>query len=364
MYGERYYRESSYNQQKFLELQNKIQSLELELSNYKNDRKNYEARIAYEQKRVQEMGEKVQGLRFEKSSIIQERSTFEERLSFESSKINDLEIKLRDYINENELLLKKVSNLEETLRSERYQLETYSEKFRNSQTSGSGPSRMKSFEEKVKSQQQRIFELELLIETVNADTDSFKSQLTSYESTIDHQKIQIDSVLKKLQNANADNEFLVKKLSLLQQSLSNYKFEIESMTSKLQNAKGLIAQLTGELARANGQLAKFQAALSNSYILNGELMTKVSGLSSLSQYQSSFDSKFDILGVNLNSIEASSKAYSYNTPSLLEATGSDTYMRYIRASSTGSEKEVNGDVETGFTPYAPTEEKPVPIQPL
>ncbi|CAG9800939.1 unnamed protein product [Chironomus riparius] len=364
MYSERIYRENSFNQQKFLELQNRIQSLELELSNYKNDRKNYEARIAYEQKRVQEMSEKVQGLRFEKSTIIQERSSFEERLSFESTKINDLELKLRDYINENELLLKKVSNLEDTLRSERYQLETYSEKFRSIQTGGNGGSRMKTFEEKVKSQQQRIFELELLIETVNADTDSFKSQLTSYESTIDHQKIQIESILKKMQNANADNEFLVKKLSLLQQTLSNYKYEIESMTGQLQNAKGLIAQLTAELARANGQLAKFQAALSNSYILNGELMTKVSGLSSLSQYQSSFDSKFDMLSVNLNSIEASSKAYTYNTPSLLEATGSETYMRYIRASSSGSEREVNSDVETGFTPYTPADDKPVPIKPL
>ncbi|KAG5679322.1 hypothetical protein PVAND_008895 [Polypedilum vanderplanki] len=357
----RYIQDNSYqNQQKFFELQNKIQTLELELANYKNERKNYEQRISFEQKRVQDLSKQIQSMKIENSVFTSERSTYEERIVEGNSKLSDLELRLQDVLNENSFLLKKITTLEETLKSERYQMEIYTEKYKSSQSSpGNMMAKIKSFEERIKSQQQRIFELESIIENSNADSDSLKSQLTSYESTIEHQKIQVESILKKLQAANADNEFLVKKLALLTQTLRNYQFEMESMTAQLQNAKAIIASLHTELARSNGQLSKYQAALSNSYVLNGELMTKVSGLNTLSQYSSSTESKFDILQMSLSSMEANAKAYTYNTPSLLEATNSETFTKYLKVQSSETSSE------NGFTPYKvstePTASSPEPM---
>lgn len=354
------YVENSFNQGKFLEMQHKIQTLELELSNARNERRDYEHRLLMEERKNQDIQKQIQFLRLETSTYNNERSSFEERLSFESSRSSKLEMELKKYENETVLLLKKVASLEEALRAEKYQLETYTSKFKSSQTLGTDSNRIKSLEEKLKNQQQRIFELELLLENNRSDSDSFKSKITSYESSIEQQKIQVESLLKKLQGTNADKEYLVQQVSLLTQSMKQYQFEIESMTAQLQNAKAIIASLTAELGRANGQLAKFQAALSNSYLLNGELMTKVSSMSTMTSYKNSFESKFDLLSINLNSIEASAKAYTYSTPSLLEAAGSDTYMRYIRSSSSAS-SDVN--VENGnvtFTPYSVKEEEPVP----
>lgn len=353
---------SFYSQQKFLEMQNRIQNLELELSNYKNDRRNYEQRISFEQKRVADLNMKVQALRSENSVYLRERTAFEEKVSSEGSRMSELELKLQDILNENTFLLKKISSLEETLKSERYQMEIYTERFKSSLNS-SGLGSNKGLEEKVRLQQQRIFELESLLEGGNADADSWKSQLSNYESTIEHQKIQVESILKKLHGSNADNEFLIKKLGLLTQTLRNYQFEIESMSGQLQNAKTIIAQLHAELARVNAALAKYQAAMSSAYILNGELMTKVSGFSTLTQYQTTTESKLDILGLNLSKIEASAKPLSFNTSALLEATGSETYLKYIRATSTESE---SGNVafqplgpepiNTGFTPFTSASE--------
>jgi chromosome segregation ATPase len=339
---------SMFNQQKVLELQNRIQSLELELANYKNDRQNYENRISFEQKRISDLNNKLQAMRVENSVYIRERTTFEEKMSSDNSKVNDLELRFQDILNENTFLLKKISGLEETLKSERYQMEIYIEKFKSSLSTGNAGGSNKGFEERVKIQQQRIFELESLIENGNADADSFRSQLSSYESTIEHQKMQVDSLLKKLQGSNADNEFLVRKLGLLTQTLRNYQFEIESMSGQLQNAKAIISSLHAELARANAALAKYQAAMGSAYMLNGELMTKVSGFSTMSQMQSSTDSKLDILGLNMSSMKSSSKSLTYNTSALLEATGSETFLKFIRATSTDSE---SGNV--AFQPLGP-----------
>ena len=343
-------------------MQNRIQNLELELSNYKNDRRNYEQRIAFEQRRVSDLSMKIQSLRSENSSYLRDRNTFEEKVSSESSRVNELELKLQDILNENTFLLKKISGLEETLKAERYQMEVYTEKFKTSLSSGPGNANSKGLEERIRQQQQRIFELESLLENGNADVDTFKSQLSNYESTIEHQKIQVESILKKLQGSNADNEFLIKKLGLLTQTLRNYQFEIESMAGQLQNAKAIIAQLHAELSRVNAALAKYQAAMSSAYILNGELMTKVSSFSTLTQYQSSTDTKLDILGLNLRAIEGATKP-AFNTSALLEATGSETYLKYIRTESTesgnvafqplGPEPISNNGT---FTPYTPASE--------
>jgi predicted nucleic acid-binding Zn-ribbon protein len=356
---------SMFSEQKILELQNRIQTLELELSNFKNDRRNYEQRISFEQRRVADLNNKIQSMRTENSVFIRERTTFEERLTSENSKISGLEIKLQDILNENTFLLKKISGLEETLKSERYQMDIYTERFKASLSTGSNGNKNKGFEERVKNLQSRIFELESLIENGGADTDSLRSQLSNYESTIEHQKMQVDSILKKLQGSNADNEFLVKKLSLLTQTLRNYQFEIESMTSQLQNAKAIIASLHAELARANAALSKYQAAIGSAYMINGELMTKVSGFSQMSQFSSSSNSKFDILGLSMSSIDSSSKQLTYNTSALLEATGSETYLKYIRATS--SESTESGNVafqplgpepinNAGFTPFTAASE--------
>lgn len=344
-------RGGTFDNQKFLEMQNKIQSLELELENYKNDRRNYDQRIAFEQKRVQDLTSKVNSIKIENSAYLRERSTLEERISVENSKTSDLELRFQDILNENSFLLKKISNLEETVRSERLQMEAYTERFKSSKSTGVGSGKIGSLEDRIRNQQQRIFELEAIIENSNSDSSSLRSSLSSYESTIEHQKIQVDSILKKLQNANADNEFLVKKLALLTQTLRNYQFEIESMSAQLQNAKSIIASLHAELARANGQLAKYQAALSSSYVLNGELMTKVSGFSTMTQYQSTTETKLDILNLNLQKIEASAKSFTYNTPSLLEATGSETYLKYIKQTSSNSVDSENAE----FTPYSASE---------
>lgn len=75
------------------------------------------------------------------------------------------------------------------------------------------------------------------------------------------------------------------------------RFQIECLISKVQSSKTVIAQAHSDLSRANAQViffsfftavgvtvifsylkvSKYQAALSSCYILNGDLMTKVSG---------------------------------------------------------------------------------------
>lgn len=355
---------SMFSQQKFLEMQNRIQTLELELANFKNDRTSYEQRISFEQRRVADLNTKIQSMKSENSIYIRERTTFEERLGSENSKISSLEIKLQDILNENTFLLKKISGLEETLKSERYQMDIYTERFKASLSTGSNSGKNKGFEERIKNLQSRIFELESLIENGGADTDSLRSQLSNYESTIEHQKMQVDTILKKLQGSNADNEFLVKKLSLLTQTLRNYQYEIETMTGQLQNAKAIIASLHAELARANAALSKYQAAIGSAYMINGELMTKVSGFSQMSHFQSSSNSKLDILGLSMSSVDSSSKQLTYNTSALLEATGSETYLKYIRATSSESTESGNvafqplgpEPINSGFTPFTAASE--------
>jgi hypothetical protein len=134
------------------------------------------------------------------------------------------------------------------------------------------------------------------------------------------------------------------------------------MSAQLQNAKTIIAAAHAELARANAQIAKYQAALSSSYVLNGELMSKVSGIGAMSQYQTSFDSKYDILKLNLSAIEAGAQKLNFNTSALLEATGSETYLNFINSSSSSiSTSFENGTM--GFTPYSAATVEPATTSP-
>jgi predicted RNase H-like nuclease (RuvC/YqgF family) len=230
-------------------------------------------------------------------------------------------------------------------------MDSFSEKFQNTQTySNSLLVKIKNFEETFRNQQQKIFELESIIENSNSSSESMTKKISTYESSIQHQKRQVESLLKKLQGSNADNEFLVQKLTLLTQSLRNYQYQLETLTSKLQSSKTIIASAHAELAKANAQLSKYQAALSSCYILNGQLMTKVSGMSSMAQFQSSFDSKFDILNLSQElSMGSSSKTFDFNTTSsLLEATGSETYVSFIKAAQTPQEANMENGTATAY----------------
>jgi chromosome segregation ATPase len=275
---------------------------------------------------------KIQELRSENSIYVRERTAFEERVASEGSRESELELKLQDILNENMFLLRKISVLENTLKSERYQMQDFSEKFKSSLNKSSTGVDNKNLEER----QQLIFELQSLLESNTADAESLKSQISNYENIIENQKIRIESILKKFQDSNADNEFLIKKIGLLSQTLRNYQFEIESMTGKLRNAKTIIAQLHAELARGNSTLANYQAALASAYLLNGELMTKIMGFSTLIQFQTTSDSKLDLLNLIKSTTEAAITS-NLNTSTLLEATGSETYCKYINIRATTTE---------------------------
>ncbi|KAL7051084.1 hypothetical protein ACKWTF_004327 [Chironomus riparius] len=324
-------------EQKFIEMQNKIKDLELELLKYKTGQC-LESRYTVEQKEIIRLNLLIETLEKEKCSY--EKKIIECKENYTSSKtdLECLELKLKNYINENQMLLKKVCNLEKELcRLEKIKIESCHDTC-NKGSSETELARIKYFEETIKTQRERIFELELMVENSKNHSETNKSQCLTYKSTIEQQRIQIESFLKKLQNANTDNEFLIQKVSLLSQTLQKYTLQIEQMLVQHGNAKTTIASLTAELSRVCSQLSKYQGALSSAYVLNGELMTKMSGMNSLTQYQCNFESKCDILSVNLNSIQACAKSFTYCTPALLEAVGSDTYKEFFKMCSTESVK--------------------------
>jgi len=340
-----------FNQTRYFEMLNKIQTLELELASYKHDREAYENRIDFEQKRVEDLSNRLQQLRLENSNLAKERISWEERITTETTLVTEMESKLQGVLVDNAFLLKKVASLEDALKYERYQITLFNEKYQRDMSSGSSLQvKIKNFEETVRTQQQRILELEGALDNINNGSDSLTQQVKAYELSIQNLRSQIDALVKKLQSSNGDNEFLVKKLALLTQTLKNYQAQLESMNRKLQNSKMIIATANADLGRANAQIARYQAALSQCYILNGELMTKVSGFSTMSQFQGQFDSKFDILNLSRDlsiGVTSSTKSISFNnTSTLMEAAGSDSYVSFVKENGTESE---NGS-QAG-TPY-------------
>lgn len=252
-----------------------------------------------------------------------------------------METKLQGVLVDNAFLLKKVASLEEALKYERYQITLFNEKYqRDIAAGGTLQVKIRNFEETIRNQQQRILELEGQLENINNGSDSLSAQVKAYEISIQNLRSQIDGLVKKLQSANGDNEFLVKKLALLTQSLKAYQNQLEAMSRRLQNARMVIATANGELGKANAQISRYQTALSQCYILNGELMTKVSGFSTMSAFQGQFDSKFDILNLSrdLSLGSSVSKTITFNnTSALLEAAGSDSYVSFTRENGTESE---------------------------
>jgi len=317
-------------EQKFIEMQNKIKSLEVELWKYKTGC--LESRYTVEQKEIIRLKQVIETLEKEKCSYEKNITECKENYTSSKTELECLELKLKNYINENQMLLKKVCHLEKELtRLEKIKIDSCHETC-NKGSSETELARIKYFEETIKSQRERIFELELMVENSKNHSETNKSQCLTYKSTIEQQRIQIESFLKKLQNANTDNEFLIQKVSLLSQTLQKYTCQIEQMLVQHANAKTTIASLTAELSRVCSQLSKYQGALSSAYVLNGELITKMSGMNSLTQYQCNFESKCDILSVNLNSIQACAKSFTYCTPALLEAVGSETYKEFFKMS--------------------------------
>lgn len=335
-------REPMFNQQRYFEMLNKIQTLELELASYKHDREAYENRIDFEQKRVEDLSNRLQALRLENSTLAKERIAWEERITTETTLVTEMETKLQGVLVDNAFLLKKVSSLEEALKYERYQIGLLNDKYqRDLASGGSLQIKIKNFEETVRQQQQRILELEGALDNINNGSDSLTQQVKAYEISIQNLRAQIDGLLKKLQSSNADNEFLAKKLAMLTQSLKTYQAQLEAMSRRLQNSRIVIATTNAELGRATGQLSKYQAALSQCYILNGELMTKVSGFSTMTAFQGQFDSNFDILNLSRDFTvggTSTTKTITFNnTSALLEAAGSDSYVSFVKENGTDSE---------------------------
>ncbi|KAJ6644030.1 Peripheral-type benzodiazepine receptor-associated protein 1 [Pseudolycoriella hygida] len=341
-------REPMFNQQRYFEMLNKIQTLELELASYKHDREAYENRIDFEQKRVEDLSNRLQALRLENSNLAKERISWEERITTETTLVSQMESKLQGVLVDNAFLLKKVASLEDALKYERYQITLFNEKYeRDIAAGGSLQVKIKNFEETIRQQQQRILELEGALDNINNGSDSLTQQIKAYEISIQNLRAQIDGLVKKLQSANGDNEFLVKKLALLTQSLKTYQSQLEAMSRRLQNSRIVIATANAELGRANGQIAKYQAALSQCYILNGELMTKVSGFSTMSAFQGQFDSRYDILNLSRDfTTGVTTKSITVNTTALLEAAGSDSYVSITKEN--GVESETSSQAGTPF----------------
>ncbi|KAJ6647135.1 Peripheral-type benzodiazepine receptor-associated protein 1 [Pseudolycoriella hygida] len=327
-------REQSFNQQRYFEMLNRIQTLELELQTQKHERIELENRVQFEQGRVEDLSNKLKALRVHNLTLVKERTIFEERITTESTNTQEIQSKLDGVLIDNAFLLKKVSTLEEELKYERYQIGVINDRNQREGLTGSAvQTKIKNFEETIRTQQQRILELESTIENTNTGRDSLTQQIKSYETTIQNMKIQMESIIKKLQGSSGENDFLAQKLSLLTQNLSSYQFQLEEMSKKLQNSRKIIASAHADLARANAQVSKYQSALSSCYILNGELMTKMSGMSSMSQFQGVYDSRFDILNLSREfSVGTTKKSISFSsTSSLMEAAGSDSYVQMVKS---------------------------------
>jgi len=271
------------------------------------------------------------------------RVTFEERFSVEHRKFTDLEVRVKDFALNNSYLLKKVNSLEEAIRFEKLLVESIAEKLQSSQNFGNKlVTRVSNFEETIKMQQQKIFELEGDIMITNSSSEALLKKLTDYEDTIKHLRLQIETFVKKLEISSADNDFLVQKLSMLTQTLRTYQSQLECLNNKLQSAKIVIATSHADLSRANGQISKYQAALSSCYTLNGELMTKVSGLTVVAQNQIGSDCSLNLVNHTGVSFTQSLKSVGYGkTSTILEVTGSDYFTN-------------EGPVYEEITPYTVT----------
>jgi len=315
--------------QNFSSLMAKIRQLELERAAYLRDKQSFEERLDFEQRKVSDLSQQVKRLKIENSRFLKERTTFEEKFSSEHQKFSDLELRIKDFAINNSYLLKKVTSLEEAIRYEKLLVESIAEKLQRSESFGKTlVTKVTNFEETIKTQQQRIFELEGEIMVTTSSSESLLRKVTDFEETIKHLRLQIETYVKKLEISSADNDFLVQKLAMLTQTLRNYQHQLECLGNKLQSAKIVIATSHADLSRANSQIAKYQQALSSCYTVNGELMTRVSGLAVVAQNQVGGECGLNLVSHNsLTGFTQSHKSIGYGkTSSFLEVTGSDTYF--------------------------------------
>lgn len=355
--------EESRSEQNYTSLANKIRQLEMEKLSYLNDKQSYEERLDFEQRKVLEMSHQLKRLRVENSRILKERLAHEENSAAEQQRLVDLELKVKEFSMNNSYMIKKLTNLEEAFRYEKLLVESISEKFSRSEMYGKTLlTKVSSLEETGRTQQQRIFELESEIMITASGSESLMKKLSDYEQIVKHLRLQMETFVKKLEISNADNDFLVQKLTLLTQTLRTYQGQLECLNNKLQSSKTVIASTHDSLSRATAQNSKYQAALSSCYVLNGELMTKVSAVTSVAQNQIGGDCALNLVD-HFSGIayEKSLKTFGYGkTATIMELTGSDSYLNFLQngedATAYGvnySEAETNGVAHPEpFTPYS------------
>lgn len=338
--------EDSRFDQNYLNLTNKIRQLEMEKLSYQRDKESFAQRFDFEQRKVADLSQALKKLKVENARFAKERINFEESFASEQIKYHALESKIESYILNNNYLLKKVNGLEEAIQIEKMLVDSMTEKFSNSQThTKSIQTRVLNYEETVKTQQQKIFELESEIMISTTNSESLFKKLSDYEEIIKQLRIQIEIVIKKLEISRTDNDFLVQKLAMLTQTLRTYQSQIECLTNKLQSSKTVIASAHADLSRANGQISKYQAALSSCYTLNGELMTKVSGMSTVTQNLVTSDCSMNL--INYPTDFGYNKSFGYGkTSSLLD---NDAFLDFLHSND---ENRGHGSAKTEeFTPY-------------
>lgn len=315
------------SEQNYLSLIAKIRQLEAEKLSYLREKETFEERLEFELRKVSELSLHVKQLKIENSLYSKESSAFEEKFSIEQQKFIELELKVKDFALTNSYLMEKVSTLEESISYEKLIVESISKSFSSNQSySQSLVTKVANFEETLRSKEQRIFELESDIMISSSNSESLLKRVTDYEETIKHLRLQFETYVKKLEISNTDNDFLVQKLSILTQTLRTYQSQFECLTNKLQSAKTAIATSHTDLSRANVQISKYQAALSSCYSMNGELMTKVSGMNVMAQNQVGADCSLNLVNHTSGmSFSQSMKSIGYGkTSTFLEVTGSDS----------------------------------------
>ncbi|CRK90878.1 CLUMA_CG004568, isoform A [Clunio marinus] len=320
------YEDSRFEQNNYFNLVNKVRSLEMEKLSYQKDKQSYEQRIEFEQRKVSELSNQLKKLKIENARFSRDRESFDEKSTEEQRRFTELEIQNQELSINNGYLLKKCNSLEEAIRYEKLLLESINGRFSNSQASNKTLlTKIGDYEETMKIQQEKIFELESEIMISTSNSEALLKRVADYEETVKYLRLQIETILKKLEVSNADNEFLVQKLAMLTNSLRAYQIQIEGLTIKLQSSKTVIANAHAELSRANAQVSKYQAALSSCYVLNGKLMTKVSGMNSIAQHQSEVDYSLNLINYSkdMNFLKATTYG---KTSTLLEMTGSDTFL--------------------------------------
>lgn len=345
-------------------LLSKIRQLELEKLSLSKNQQSYEESVHNQQLRINELSFQLKKLRVENLQLSKNQANVEQRFDNEQRKFSILEMKLNEAKIENSFLLKRITSLEDATKFESQMVDSYSEKSASSEAySKTLLTKITSFEATNRTLQNRVFELESEISMTTSNSETLLKRVADYEAIIKNLRLQLETYIKKLELSKNDNDFMVQKLTMMANSLRKYQTQIECLSNKLQESKTVIASTHADLARANVQVANYQAAVSSCYLLNGELMTKVAAMNVSAQNQVGSDCSFNLVNHSSTgfSVGHSIKAIGYGrTASLLELTGSDLtvpnegFMPFVPYGGLTKEK---------FTPFQPYEEKFTPFAP-